>query len=217
MIVLITVSLVIGGFCEIVPQLIQGAVTPKIAAVKPYTPLEIAGRDIYIREGCNTCHTQMIRTLRAEVERYGPYTRAGEMIYDRPFLWGSKRTGPDLWREGGKRNHRWHWDHMEDPTATVTGSTMPRYPWLYDDATDYASLPSKIGVLAGAPLWTPYEGRALSDPVADAKAQAARVADELREQLPAESRQAVDADREIIALIAYLQRLGTDLPKGAAK
>ena len=218
MIVLITVSLVIGGFCEIVPQLIQGAVTPKIASVKPYTPLEIAGRDIYIREGCNTCHTQMVRTLRAEVERYGDYTRAGEMIYDRPFLWGSKRTGPDLWREGGLRPHSWHWAHTEDPTSMAPGSTMPRYPWLYTWETDYAALPSKIGVLAMPPLYTPYDREVVKDPISAAKTQAKQVADELRAQLTDPiDRARVKDDSEIIAMIAYLQRLGTDLKKGAAK
>jgi len=216
MIVGITIALVIGGLCEIVPQLIQGAVTPKIASVKPYTPLELYGRDVYIREGCNTCHTQMIRTLRAETERYGDYTRAGEMIYDRPFLWGSKRTGPDLWREGGLRPHAWHWAHMEDPTSMSPGSTMPRYPWLYADATDYASLKNKIAVLSNPPLFTPYSREERDDPAAVAKAQAAKVAAELKSQLQPADQAKVNADREIIAMIAYLQRLGTDL-KGGAK
>ena len=224
MIIGITAALAVGGLCEIVPQLIQGAVTPKIAAIKPYTPLELAGRDIYIREGCVGCHTQSVRTLRAETERYrgaeyaggASYTRAGETIYDRPFLWGSKRTGPDLWREGGFRNHRWHWDHMERPTLSSTGSTMPAYPWLYAWPTDYASLPAKIGALARPPLFTPYSREEVADPIVIAKAQAGRIAAELRTQIDSEDHRArVDADREIIALIAYLQRLGIDLPKGA--
>jgi cytochrome c oxidase cbb3-type subunit I/II len=221
MIVLITISLVIGGLCEIVPQLIQGAVTPRIASIKPYTPLELAGRDIYIREGCVGCHTQMVRTLRAETERYrgaeypggASYTRAGETIYDRPFLWGSKRTGPDLWREGGLRNHAWHWAHMEDPTSMAPDSTMPRYRWLYEDATDYASLPRKLAVLAGAPIYTPYSREERENCVELAKAQAAKVAGELRSQIDPADRAKVDQDKEIIALIAYLQRLGTDLSK----
>ena len=226
MIVGITVTLVIGGVAEIVPQLIQGAVTPKIAAIKPYTPLELAGRDIYIREGCVGCHTQMVRTLRAETERYrgaeyaggASYTRAGEMIYDRPFLWGSKRTGPDLWRLGGKYPHRWHWEHMEKPSLISTASIMPAYPWLYDWRTDYASLPSKIRVLANPPLFTPYGRAEIEDPIAIAKAQARMVADQLKAQVTSPEQLArIDPDREIIALIAYMQRLGTDLPKGGEK
>ncbi len=226
MIVGITIALAVGGVAEIVPQLIQGAVTPKIAAIKPYTPLELAGRDIYIREGCVGCHTQSVRTLRAETERYrgaeyaggDSSTRAGEMIYDRPFLWGSKRSGPDLWREGGFRNHAWHWAHMEDPTSMSQGSTMPRYPWLYRWKTEYDTLPSKIGVLAMPPLFTPYSREEVEDPITPAKAQARKVADELKTQITSEEDRArIDPDLEIIALIAYLQRLGTDLPKGGGK
>jgi cytochrome c oxidase cbb3-type subunit I/II len=223
MIVMITVSLVIGGLCEIVPQLIQGAVTPKISSVKPYTPLELAGRDIYIREGCNTCHTQMIRTLRAETERYrgseypggASYTRAGETIYDRPFLWGSKRTGPDLAREGGLRPHSWHWAHLEDPTSMAKGSTMPRYPWFFVNDTDYAVLPTKLSVLSGAPLYTPYTPDERENCVALAKAQARQIADKLQADLGAGTK--VDPDKEVIAVIAYLQRLGTDFLKSGGK
>jgi cytochrome c oxidase cbb3-type subunit I/II len=215
MIVLITITLVIGGFCEIVPQLVQGAVTPKIAAVKPYSPLELAGRDLYIREGCSTCHTQQVRTLRAEVERYGEHSRAGEGIYDRPFLWGSKRTGPDLAREGTvkkQRSHLWHWAHMADPTSMAEGSTMPRYPWLLTNDLDFAQAAHRVAGLGGPPFWTYKAGEVASAEV-DAKAQAAKIATELRAQDAKLKDLPGIENKEIIAMIAYLQRLGSDLEK----
>jgi len=182
--------------------------------VQPYTPLELAGRDIYIREGCIGCHTQMIRTLRAETERYGEYTRAGEGIYDRPFLWGSKRTGPDLAREGVIRPMAaWHYQHMADPRAVAPGSVMPAYPWLLTDDTDIASLPDRMRALAGMPIYTPYSKPRIANAEQEARTQAEAIADQLRSQdqrLAGETRL---ADKEIVALIAYLQRLGTDLGK----
>ena len=213
--VLAVVALSIGSICEIVPHLIQGALTPRIASVLPYSSLELAGRDIYIREGCNNCHTQMIRTLRAEVERYGEYTRAGEHIYDRPHLWGSKRTGPDLAREGLIRpDPAWHYFHTLKPTELSPGSPMPNYPWLATDAYDADILPRKLAVLAGAPIYTPYSAEQIANATVDAQRQAAGIAAELRKQ----PRLAEDPDleqKEIVALIAYMQRLGTDLGKAA--
>ena len=127
---LATVTILIGGIVQIVPTIMIKSNIPTITSVEPYTPLELEGRDIYIREGCVSCHSQMIRPFRSEVERYGEYSKAGEYVYDHPFLWGSKRTGPDLHRVGGKYNDSWHFNHMYDPQSTSSGSIMPRYPWL---------------------------------------------------------------------------------------
>ena len=124
------VAVLIGGLIEIIPMFVIKENVPTIASVKPYTPLEVMGRDIYIREGCVGCHSQMIRPFRSETERYGEYSKAGEFVYDHPFLWGSKRTGPDLHRVGGKYPDAWHYNHMDDPRSTSPGSIMPRYSWL---------------------------------------------------------------------------------------
>jgi cytochrome c oxidase cbb3-type subunit I/II len=172
--------------------------------VRPYTPLEIEGRDLYIREGCVGCHSQMIRPTRAETARYGDYSKAGEFVYDHPFLWGSKRTGPDLHRVGGKYPDSWHFVHMKDPTATSPGSIMPGYPWLYTDRLDTSHIEGKIVTLRrlGVPYPEGYERQA----EADLRAQAGHVAAGLTGgglEAP--------ADKEIVALIAYLQRLGTDI------
>jgi cytochrome c oxidase cbb3-type subunit I/II len=216
MVVLAAVSVAIGGVCEIVPSLIQGALTPRIASVTPYTPLELTGRDIYIREGCVGCHTQLIRTLRAETERYGgEYTRPGEGIYDRPFLWGSKRTGPDLAREGVLRpSAAWQYAHLGDPRSVAPGSIMPAYPWLLTDDADLSTLPAKMRALAGAPIFTPYSPEAIASARADAEAQARRIADELRKEQRLSGADGLER-KEVVALIAYLQRLGTDLGKDA--
>jgi len=207
-------ALAIGGLCEIVPNMIQGALSPKIASVTPYTPLELTGRDIYIREGCSNCHTQMIRTLRAETERYGgQYTRPGEGIYDRPFLWGSKRTGPDLGREGVLRpSAAWHYYHLQRPSSMSTVTVMPNYPWLISDDMDLSDIGTKLAVLAGMPMFTPYKAADIEQAESNARAQALVVANELRK----EPRLKDDKDlekKEIVAVIAYLQRLGTDLGK----
>ena len=207
-------ALAIGGLCEIVPNMIQGALSPKIASVTPYTPLELTGRDIYIREGCSNCHTQMIRTLRAETERYGgQYTRPGEGIYDRPFLWGSKRTGPDLGREGVLRPYAaWHYYHLQRPSSMSTVTVMPNYPWLISDDMDLSDIGTKLAVLAGMPMFTPYKAADIEQAESNARAQALVVANELRK----EPRLKDDKDlekKEIVAVIAYLQRLGTDLGK----
>jgi cytochrome c oxidase cbb3-type subunit I/II len=167
--------------------------------------LEVLGRDIYIREGCVGCHSQMVRPFRSETERYGEYSKVGEFIYDHPFLWGSKRTGPDLQRQGGKYPDAWHYNHMDDPRSTSPGSIMPRYPWLLTQTLDTNALPSRIAALrkTGVPYPAGYER---GDAQKDLAAQAAKIVINLKvgsvESTP---------DREIIALIAYLQRLGADI------
>jgi cytochrome c oxidase cbb3-type subunit I/II len=198
------VVILIGGIVEIVPTFLVKTNVPTIATVEPYTPLELQGRDIYIREGCNTCHSQMVRPFRSETERYGEYSKAGEYIYDHPFLWGSKRIGPDLQRVGGKYPDSWHYLHMENPVSMSPGSIMPKYPWLITNTLDNTSLPTKISSLRtiGVPYPEAYEERAVSD----TQKQAEQIVTSLR-NAGIESR----SDTEIIALIAYLQRLGTDI------
>ncbi len=212
LIILSSIALSIGGLCQIVPSLIQGAVSPPIAGVRPYTGLELTGRDIYIREGCSGCHTQMVRTLRAETERYqGEYTRMGEHIYDRPFLWGSKRTGPDLAREGVSRPSAiWHYSHFEKPQSWVPGTIMPVYSWLCRDDMDLSTLSRKLDVLAAPPLYTPYTASEITNAVAEAHAQATVIADELRTQPTLANKPDLEK-KEVIAVIAYLKRLGRDL------
>jgi cytochrome c oxidase cbb3-type subunit I/II len=207
--VLTLVTVAIGGLVEFVPTALVASNVPTIASVRPYTPLELEGRDLYIREGCVGCHSQMVRPLRAETERYGDYSKAGEFVYDRPFLWGSKRTGPDLQRVGGKYPDSWHFVHMKQPTATSPGSIMPGYPWLYTATLDASHVEGKIITLRrlGVPYPEGYETRA----EADLRAQAAGLAGGLTR-----SGLATDADREIVALIAYLQRLGTDIKSPGA-
>src|SRR5215831_17635862 len=202
--VLTLVAVVIGGVVEFVPTALIKSNIPTIASVKPYTPLEVEGRDIYIREGCVGCHSQMVRPLRAETERYGEYSKAGEFVYDHPFLWGSKRTGPDLHRVGGKYPDSWHFVHLKQPTATSPGSIMPGYPWLYTDRLDTSHTEGKIITLRrlGVPYADGYEKQAESD----LKAQASHIASGL-----SAGGLTVGADREIVAVIAYLQRLGTDI------
>jgi cytochrome c oxidase cbb3-type subunit I/II len=202
--VLTLIAVVVGGVVEFLPTALIASNVPTIAAVKPYTPLEVEGRDLYIREGCVGCHSQMIRPLRAETERYGEYSKAGEYVYDHPFLWGSKRTGPDLQRLGGKYPDSWHFVHMKQPTATSPGSIMPGYPWLYTQTLDSSHAEGKVITLRrlGVPYPEGYERQAEGD----LRAQAARVADGL-----GKGGLAARADSEIVALIAYLQRLGTDI------
>lgn len=207
--VLALVAVLIGGLVEIVPVFLVKENVPTIASVKPYTPLEVLGRDIYIREGCVGCHSQMIRPFRSETERYGEYSKAGEFVFDHPFLWGSKRTGPDLHREGGKFPDAWHYNHMDDPRLTSPGSIMPRYPWLLTQKLETLSLPARIAALrkVGVPYPAGYESRA----DIDLKAQAAKVTGNLQSGMIK-----AEPDKEIIALIAYLQRLGTDIKTAPA-
>ena len=201
-----TVLVLIGGLAEVFPMMVIDKNVPSIASVKPYTPLELEGRDIYIREGCVSCHSQMVRPFRSETERYGEYSKSGEFVYDRPFLWGSKRTGPDLHREGGKYPHSWHYYHMLEPESMSPGSIMPPYPWLFEQdlSTKYTAAKIKISKLLNTPYSPGFEDVA----VADLERQAKKIADELR----AESVEQENLEKkEIVALIAYLQRLGTDI------
>jgi len=198
------VVVIIGGAVEFIPTFLVKSNVPTISSVKPYTPLELAGRDIYVREGCYTCHSQMIRPFRDEVARYGDYSKAGESVYDHPFQWGSKRTGPDLAREGGKYPDSWHFNHMYEPGSMSTGSVMPSYPWLLRRNIDASVMPAKIRVMQklGVPYPKGYDQLA----VADMEQQAAGIAANL-----AKDKIEVKSNKEIIAMIAYLQRLGTDI------
>ncbi|MBE0551105.1 MAG: cytochrome-c oxidase, cbb3-type subunit I [Ignavibacterium sp.] len=198
------VVILIGGIVEFVPTFLVKSNIPTIASVKPYTPLELEGRDLYIREGCNNCHSQLVRPFRSETERYGEYSKAGEYVYDHPFLWGSKRTGPDLHRVGGKYPNLWHYLHMEDPRSMSPGSLMPPYPWLIENTLDISLTPNKINVMRslGVPYPEGYENQATDDLMKQAESIAL---DLQKNGVPAEP------DKEIIALIAYLQRLGTDI------
>jgi cytochrome c oxidase cbb3-type subunit I/II len=204
MLVLSLVVILIGGAIEMIPTFMIESNIPTIASVKPYTPLELQGRDIYIREGCYTCHSQMIRPFRSETERYGEYSKAGEFIYDHPFQWGSKRTGPDLAREGGKYPDSWHFNHMEEPTSMSPGSIMPNYPWLIEDELDIASTPAKIRAMQT--LGVPYPAGFDLVAVDNLNQQANKIAEGLKKDGIE-----VKGDREIIAMIAYLQRMGTDI------
>ena len=200
--ILTFLAVAVGGLIQIIPLLtIDRRLQTEDRVARVYTPLELAGRDLFVREGCYLCHSQMIRTLVPDVMRYGDYSRLGESIWDHPYQWGSKRTGPDLARVGLKYNHAWHYDHMENPRNISTGSNMPSYSWLKDNPTDYAALTAKIRVqkILGVPYpsWSP----AMIDTLA--KEQAKDIARELRVQ-----GRYVDPDREIVALIAYLQCLG---------
>ncbi len=198
------VAAAIGGAIQIIPTvIIQRAdnIEDRIQVV--YTPLELCGRDIYIREGCYNCHSQMIRTFVPDVMRYGDYSRIGESIYDHPFQWGSKRTGPDLARVGGKYNHLWHFQHMENPRSTSPGSNMPNYPWLLESKTDYNVLPARIRALRT--LGVPFPEMNNEEILAQARAQAEKIAEELA---AGEGGIEHDPHTEIIALIAYLQQLG---------
>jgi len=209
--ILTTVAILIGGLVEIVPMLMVKSNIPTIENVKPYTPLELEGRDIYIREGCNNCHSQMIRPFRSEVERYGEYSKAGEFVYDFPFLWGSRRTGPDVHRIGGKYNDNWHFNHMLDPRSTSPGSIMPRYSWLIKNDLNASDLEKKMKALAK--LGVPYS----EEDIAGAKqlllAQAQTIEESLRQD-PEFVKNYGNSNiqtKEITALIAYLQRVGTDI------
>ena len=204
MLVLSLIVVAIGGVLEMMPTFLVKSNVPTISSVKPYTPLELQGRDIYVREGCYTCHSQMIRPFRDEVARYGEYSKAGEFVYDHPFQWGSKRTGPDLAREGGKYPHSWHYNHMLDPRIMSPGSIMPAYPWLLDASIDTCSTPAKIRAMQtlGVPYPAGYDRQANKDLMDQAGQIAASLkADKIE----------TEKDAEIVALIAYLQRLGTDI------
>lgn len=223
MTILATVAILIGGIVQIVPTIFIKSNIPTISSVKPYTPLELEGRDLYIREGCVSCHSQMIRPFRSEVERYGEYSKAGEYVYDHPFLWGSKRTGPDLLRVGGKYTDNWHFNHMYDPTSTSDKSIMPAYPWLARNKHDRGDIQKKMRVMVQ--LGVPYSDDDIENAFEIMDAQAAQIEKNLyndpdfvtsyenaKKAAEAEGKEFIPMkDREIVALIAYLQRLGTDI------
>jgi cytochrome c oxidase cbb3-type subunit I/II len=192
----------VGGLIQIIPTiLINKADSVEGVKQRLYTPLELTGRDIYIREGCYNCHSQQIRTLVGDVLRYGDHSKIGESIYDHPYQWGSKRTGPDLARIGGKYPDIWHFSHMKDPRQIAPGSTMPNYPWLFTDKTNFSTLPAKIAVQRT--LGVPYPTMTDSELMRSVKTDSERIAASLS-TAGAET----PPDREIIALIAYLQSLG---------
>ena len=204
--VLTTLAVLVASLFEVIPTFLIRSNVPTIAAVKPYTPLELAGRDIYVREGCFNCHSQMIRPFRHETERYGEYSKPGESVYDHPFLWGSRRIGPDLAREGGKYPDLWHVRHLEDPRAITAKSIMPSYAHLLRDDLDYAVIPHRVDVMAM--LGVPY-----GDAVNHAEAMARSQADSLAASIAQAGGPTGLQRKEIIAVVAYLQRLGTDIRK----
>ena len=199
------VSVIVGTLIEFIPAFMSKDFIQISEKIKPYTPLELAGRDIYIREGCYTCHSQMIRPMANEKLRYGEVSQATEFIYDRPFQWGSRRIGPDLAREGGKRPNFWHYRHMIDPREMSPGSIMPEYSWLTRKKTGYDILPKKLKVMAA--LGVPYSDSDINSAISNAKAQA----EEITKEMESSGVEMKMKDKQIIALIAYLQRLGTDL------
>jgi cytochrome c oxidase cbb3-type subunit I/II len=203
------VAVAVASLFEIIPTFVIKSNISTIATVKPYTPLELAGRDIYVAEGCYNCHSQMVRPIHAETERYGDYSQGGEFVYDHPFQWGSRRIGPDLHRIGGKYSDGWHINHLVEPKAASPGSIMPNYPHLVRDALDFDAIPGKLRAMVT--LGVPYEASEIENAVADAKAQARKMVDLIVDQ---DGPDAVGADWETskaIALTAYLQRLGTDI------
>jgi cytochrome c oxidase cbb3-type subunit I/II len=218
------IAILIGGVVQIVPTIMVKSNIPTIASVKPYSPLELQGRDLYIREGCVGCHSQSVRPFRSEVERYGPQSKAGEFVYDHPFLWGSKRTGPDLLREGGKYNDNWHFNHFWNPQSISAGSIMPGYKWLFDnEAMDNSLLQKKMEVMVT--LGVPYTDAQFANAEKDLRAQAVKIEESLKNDPDFvksydNSKKKAEArgekfvpmnEREIVALIAYIQRLGTDI------
>ncbi len=218
--VLAFIALAIGGAIQIIPTLTVKDNVPTIAAVKPYSPLELEGRDLYIREGCNACHSQVIRPFRDEVVRFngknGQYSKAGEFVYDRPFLWGSKRTGPDLHREGGKNPSSWHYKHMYNPRSTSAGSIMPRYPWLIANDLDRSLMVDKLNLMKNT-FDVPYTKAEIDTANVWADNQAKKIVSDIFNEAPDlkeayAKRPAGELEKkEIVALIAYLQRLGTDI------
>ena len=202
--VLTTLAISVGTVVEFAPIFLVGGQVEPIATLTPYTPLELVGRDLYIREGCNNCHSQQVRPFRDELERYGPHSTAGEGVYETPHLWGSKRTGPDLARVGGKYPNLWHVRHMADPQSTSPGSIMPTYEWLLTDRLDLSDVGTRLSRLRT--LGVPYSDAEIGGARALAQTQADSVAaDVARAGGPARLE-----GREIVAMVAYLQRLGLD-------
>jgi cytochrome c oxidase cbb3-type subunit I/II len=205
--VLSLLAILVGSATEILPSLLSDKYIVKMGAIKPYSPLELLGRDVYIREGCYLCHSQTVRPMAHEVLRYGKPSEAAEFVYDHPFQWGSKRTGPDLARVGGKYPDMWHYRHFYEPREVTAGSIMPRYTWLFDNKIDYGPLEKKMSVMVA--LGVPYTYEEIQNGLANAQAQAKTIADGLAESgVPAKI-----VDKEVIALIAYMQRIGVDYSK----
>ncbi|MCH2489375.1 MAG: cytochrome-c oxidase, cbb3-type subunit I [Flavobacteriales bacterium] len=218
-----TIAILIGGMVQIIPSLMVDDYVPVISTVKPYTPLELEGRDIYIRESCVSCHSQMVRPFRSEVERYGEYSKSGEYVYDHPFLWGSKRTGPDLFRVGGKYSDNWHLNHFYDPQSTSSGSIMPSYKWLITDELDKSMTEAKMEAMVS--LGVPYTSEEIERAQQWMLEQGAQIEQNLYTDpdfvtaYEADKKYAEEngldfvemRNREVVALIAYLQRLGTDI------
>src|SRR3974390_122195 len=212
----ILIVVAIGGLVEAVPLFYMKNTIEKVDGMRPYTPLELAGRNIYVREGCYLCHSQMIRPLRDEVERYGHYSLEAESMYDRPFQWGSKRTGPDLARVGGKYSDKWHRDHLRDPRSVVPGSVMPSYSWLEQTELDYKNIAQDLKVQAL--LGVPYSAEMIANVAVDVQTQATTDspnAADLAKRYPKAQARDFDGDPDRIteadALIAYLQMLGTQV------
>lgn len=203
--VLSLIAILVGSGIEIIPSLVADKYVIKVDAIKPYTALELYGRDVYIKEGCYLCHSQTVRPMSHEVVRYGKPSNAAEFVYDHPFQWGSKRTGPDLARVGGKYPNMWHYRHFLEPREVTQGSIMPRYTWLFNDKIDYSSLSKKLQVMQQ--LGVPYTDEEVKNAVENAQAQAQSIADDLVEngKVPAKI-----VEKDVVALIAYIQRLGVD-------
>lgn len=226
--ILAIVVVAIGGLVEIIPTMIVKSNVPTIASVKPYTPLELEGRDLYVKEGCYNCHSQMVRPLRFETARYastpesGGYSKSGEFVYDHPFQWGSKRTGPDLAREGGLRSNTWHYNHMIRPKDVSPGSIMPAYTWMKDNDLDVSLIEKKIRAMQtlGVPYKEGYDKQALKDLEAQAEVIATDVVNNLPKEVLAGINKEAEINKlkkkEVIAMIAYLQRLGTDIKADVA-
>ncbi len=210
MVVGIIVMIAFGGLVEIVPLFYLKSTIEKVEGVRPYSPLELAGSNIYVREGCYNCHSQMVRPLRDEVERYGHYSLAAESMYDHPFQWGSKRTGPDLARVGGKYSDDWHRDHMNDPRAVVPSSIMPAYPWLAKTPLNLPNIKEDLRTLSI--VGVPYTQEMIDKAEADLKAQATDGGGDIQKRYAkAISRDLGGKPTELDALVAYLQRLGTQV------
>ncbi|WHT40100.1 MULTISPECIES: cytochrome-c oxidase, cbb3-type subunit I [Myroides] len=222
--ILTTIAILIGGVVQIIPTIFVKSNIPTISSVKPYTPLELEGRDLYIREGCVGCHSQMIRPFRSEVERYGEYSKSGEYVYDHPFLWGSKRTGPDVMRVGQKYSDIWHFNHMYNPQSTSPGSIMPGYKWLFDNKqADFSRIEKKMSVMRT--LGVPYTDEDIANARQSMKEQGEQIAlnfqtdPDYKDSYLASEKAAKEngqefvpmSEREIVAMVAYLQRLGTDI------
>jgi cytochrome c oxidase cbb3-type subunit I/II len=198
-------AVVVASMFELIPTFLIRANVPSIASVKPYTPLELIGRDLYVSDGCYNCHSQQIRPILAETRRYGEYSKAGEFVYDHPFQWGSRRIGPDLAREGGKQSNLWHYLHLMNPSDVTPGSIMPSYAWMARSKADFGSIPARLKAMRA--LGVPYSDADVTGGIDNAKAQAADIAAKIVAQGGPKGLE----DKDVVAVIAYLQRIGTDL------